>query len=162
MFRIINCICIGLLFLLSLNVTAQEMPPRPLSVFFVQNLSFGAFYPESSGGSVTITPFGVRIPSGSVFLVNMGYLYFEAIFEIDANPGTLVSLLYSTSVLNGSNGSYMLLQLGGSNPQSPVITTGILPARTQIHIGGILTVGNLLSNPPGLYSGIFTITFIQE
>ncbi|MEI6899451.1 MAG: DUF4402 domain-containing protein [Bacteroidota bacterium] len=141
---------------------SQEMPPRPLTVSMVQDMSFGAFFPGDSGGEIILTPFGLRVSSGSVVLVNLGYPYFEAIFEVDAIPGTVVSLLFTTTVINGNNGGSMLLQTGGSEPASPLVTTAVPPGKTQIHIGGKLTVGNPLANPVGLYSGVFPIIFIQE
>lgn len=147
------------------EASCQEMPPRPISVYInpAQGLSFGAFIHGASGGSVIIYPSGSRSTTGSVVPMNMGYSYSAAIFEIDANPGTLVSLAYgSFSTLTGSNGGTMTLQAEGSYPQSPIVTNAVPPARTLVYIGGILTVGNALANPPGSYSGSFTVNFIQE
>ena len=159
----IRVFILQLLFIISVSgIYAQEMPPRPMTVSMVQDMSFGAFSPGDSGGDITLSPFGLRISSGSVILVNLAYPYFEAIFEVDANPGTLVSLLFTTTVITGNNGGSMLLQTGGSEPASPFVATAIPPGKTQIHIGGKLTVGNPLANPAGNYSGVFPIIFVQE
>jgi hypothetical protein len=142
---------------------AQEMPPRPLAVYLEQNLSFGAFYHGFTGGSVILYPDGSRISTGDVVLVNMGYLYFEAIFSIDANPGTLISILNGPpATLTGNTGGFMIMHVGESNPVSPFIATEISPERTRVYIGGVLIVGNSLANPIGDYSGSFMVTFIQE
>ncbi len=142
---------------------SQEMPPRPVSVSLNQNLSFGAFYPGVSGGTVTITSTGVRFAIGSVILVEMGYLYFPAVFLLEGNPGTIVHLLNGPdATLTGSNGGSMTLHLGESTPGDPIIINAAPPDNMQIKLGGVLEVGNQLSNPPGYYNGVFSLMFIQE
>jgi len=146
-----------------LPLQAQEMPPRPIAVYLEQDLSFGAFYHGFTGGDVIIYPDGSRSATGDVVLVNLGFLYFEAVFRVDANPGTLVSVLFgSQSILTGSNGGFMTVEVGESYPVSPFICTAVPPDRTAVSVGGRLIVGNSLANPVGDYSGLFMVTFIQE
>ncbi|HTE29596.1 MAG TPA: DUF4402 domain-containing protein, partial [Chryseolinea sp.] len=64
--------------------------------------------------------------------------------------------------LTGSNGGSMMLGIGSSDPASPFSIVNPSPGRTSINIGGTLTVGNLVANPPGIYTGNFYITFNQE
>jgi len=146
------------------RVCAQEFPPRPISVYAnpAQGLCFGAFYHGVIGGTVIVHPNGIRTTTGDVVPINMGFVISPAQFEIDANPGTLISVLGSTTTLAGSNGGSITLNIGGTSPASPFITTAIPPARTIVYVGGTLTVGNMLANPPGNYSGTFQVTFIQE
>jgi hypothetical protein len=141
-----------------------ENPPRPVVVYVnpAQGLIFGAFYQGSFGGTVIVYPNGSRSTTGSVIQTNQGYSFSPAIFEIDAEPGTLVTILNGPDVtLTGSNGGTISLQIGNADPPSPFIATATSPARTQVRIGGTLTLGSPLANPPGSYSGTFTVTFIQ-
>jgi hypothetical protein len=146
------------------EVQAQEPPPRPVSVTVTaQDLSFGAFCHGAAGGTVIINSDGSRSATGDVVLLNLGYSYSTALYQIVADPGTVISILNGTDVsLPGTNGGFMTLHIGNSNPASPFVTTMVPPIATLINIGGTLTVSNPLANPPGTYSGTFDITFIQE
>jgi hypothetical protein len=153
---------LGLLLVLvaGLPAAAQEKPPRPVQVYPIQNLSFGAFFQGMSGGSVIVFPDGSRSTTGDLIPASMGYLHCPAIFEVDAEPGTIINILNGPdAVLTGSSGGSMILEIGDSEPQSPMIATSL---RTQIRIGGTLRVGSSMANPPGSYSGSFMITLIQE
>jgi hypothetical protein len=144
--------------------TGQEPPPRPMTVTVnpSQNLSFGAFYHGSSGGSVIIYPDGSRSSTGDVVLLNMAILFSPALYDVVANQGTLVSILNgSNAILSGGGGSLTLI-IGASYPVNPFIITTVPPAITQVRIGGTLIVGNAAANPPGNYSGTFNVTFNQE
>jgi hypothetical protein len=169
-----NTICISIMpallaivlfsFIFSFTTYGQEPPPRPITITVSpQGLAFGAFTQGASGGSVIIDPDGTRTSTGDVILLNLGYSYSAALYEIDANPGTVISVLYGAgTTLTGSGGGTMTLTIGNSIPTSPFVTTAVPPARTSFYLGGTLTVGNPASNPPGNYSGTFLITFNQE
>ncbi|NVO21346.1 MAG: DUF4402 domain-containing protein [Bacteroidetes bacterium] len=151
--------------LLAMNLVskAQENPPRPMSVTTFQNLSFGAIIQGYSGGTVIIYPSGSRSVTGDILQANLGYSYYPAIFEVGANPGTLVTIINGPdAVLNGSNGGSMTLHLGDTDPPSPFINTLNPSGLTQVRVGGTLSVGNSLVNPAGSYSGTFSVTFIQQ
>lgn len=158
-------ILLNLLCVLCLTVSAQEPPPRPVMVTFneSQPLAFGAFSPGAVGGTVTVAPDGTRSSAGDVVLLSMGYIFTPAMFYVRANPGTVLSLLVSPPVtLNGSGGGTLTLQVAGSLPASPFVTTLPWPQQTTVLVGGILTIGNIASNPPGNYTGNFNITIIRE
>ena len=148
----------------SLPAKAQEPPPRPITVTVTaQNLSFGAFYHGAIGGTVTINSDGSRSATGDVVLLGLGYPFSTALYEIIANPGTLISILNGPDVsLPGSNGGSLTLHIGDSNPASPFVTTVPYPTPTSLTVGGTITVSNSLANPPGDYSGTFDITLVQE
>jgi len=155
------------IFLLTLlgvfNTQAQENPPRPIGLSLQQGLSFGAFSQSLSGGTVIITPTGIRTTTGSIVLVNQGYMYFPCIIRVQGNPGTVVHLLTGpNAILTGSNGGTLTLQIGNSLPADPIIITMAPPGGTQVYIGGTLIVGNPLANPVGTYMGSFLLMFIQE
>ena len=137
--------------------------PGGISVYPVQNMSFGAFSTGNTGGTIIISTNGSRSVTGDVIALNLGTLYFQAIFDIDAPLGSIVSILNGPdALLTGSNGGSMSMRIGGSDPPSPFITVVSQPARTQVNIGGTLTVGNPAANPRGTYTGTFYITFNQE
>ncbi|MCX6256690.1 MAG: DUF4402 domain-containing protein [Bacteroidia bacterium] len=140
------------------------MPPRPLAVYVnpALGLVFGQFTHGPSGGTIIISPSGSRSATGSVIPLN-GESYSTAIFEIEANPGTIVSMVFGPdAILTGSNGGSMTLQIGGSYPSSPLVTNAVPPLRTLVYVGGTLLVGGPLANPPGSYYGTFYVTFFQE
>ncbi|MEI6682761.1 MAG: DUF4402 domain-containing protein [Bacteroidota bacterium] len=152
-----------LLLMIQFEGVAQEMPPRPTAAFFLQNMAFGAFALTLSGGTVTVSTQGARFATGGVILVNQGELYFPAIFGLQGNPGTIVHVLFGPdAVLTGSNGGSMTLHLEDSYPRDPIIINVAPPGNMQIMVGGTLNIGNLPANPPGHYSGSFSIMFIQE
>ncbi|MCW3120248.1 MAG: hypothetical protein JWM28_4330 [Chitinophagaceae bacterium] len=147
------------IFLCSDPSSANAQP----AVFPVQNLIFGAFYPGNSGGSVIISNTGSRSVTGTVVPLGLGVPFSQAIFEIEAPAGTIVSILTGPDItLSGSNGGSMTLHMGNSQPASPFTTSLAPPSRTPLNIGGTLSVGNALSNPAGSYSGNFSITFNWE
>mgnify|MGYP001768292545 CR=1 FL=1 len=142
---------------------AQEMPPRPVSGGFVQNMAFGAFAPGVSGGTVSLTPQGMRYSTGSIILVDFGYLYYPAIIELSGNPGTILHLVNGPdATLTGSNGGYLTMTIGQSLPGDPIILNADPPAVNQVRIGGTLTVGSIGANPAGFYTGSFSVMVVQE
>ena len=142
---------------------AQEMPPRPVGVSFVQDLSFGAFAPGNNGGTVMVTHNGMRIATGDIILLNLGFLYFPALFELEGLPGTIVHYLAGPdATLTGNNGGFLTLQIGESYPGDPIIINVSPPGKMQVYVGGTIIVGNIFANPSGQYSGYFDVMFIQE
>jgi hypothetical protein len=132
------------------------------SVNSIQNLSFGAFSQGSAGGTLSISHDGLRTSTGTVVPLNLGYAYYQAIFTVDASPGTIISILNGPdAVLTGSNGGSMSLRLGTTEPSSP-FTAAENPTVTQVSMGGTLTVGNAQETPAGVYTGSFFITFNNE
>jgi Domain of unknown function (DUF4402) len=165
--KTILVIGLGFISMLSFGQTdpTDTIPGDPggISVYPVQNMSFGAFSNGGSGGSVIISTNGTRSVTGNVVPLNMGTQYFQAIFDIDAPIGSIVSILNgSDATLTGSNGGSMSMHIGGSDPPSPFITIVAQPLRTQVSIAGTLTVGSAATNPPGNYNGTFYITFNLE
>lgn len=134
-----------------------------LTIYRVQNMSFGAFSIGNTGGTVAISNSGARSVTGDVLGLNMGTPYFQSIFDVDGPPGAIVSIINgANATLTGSNGGFMSMQIGNSSVPSPFIITVAQPARTSVNIGGTLTIGNNAANPPGIYNGTFYITFNLE
>jgi len=159
-FFFLICLSLFLLFSNTYIYAQPENPPHPISATTIRNLAFGAFSQGIVGGTVSIDPYGVRINSGDVILLNLGYLFYAANIEVTANPGTTISITLGPDIsLTDGNGHTMILHLSGLNPNTPFVAT---TAITEIYIGGVLTVGNSLVDPAGNYNGTFSVTFNQE
>lgn len=163
--RFINVVLV--LFLLGgfTEIHSQELPPRPVRVEVIQTLGFGAFYIGNAGGTVNISTSGIRSATGDVVPLNIaGFPYFQALLEIRAHPGTVITfniepVVYLTR--DGGGGS-IRLDAGPSNPLSPIVVTTKFSEPFNLNIGGTLTVGNSVANPPGNYDGQFEIIFMQQ
>lgn len=142
--------------------TTPFPPPRQIQVFNAQGLSFGSFYTGGTGGTVMVSPTGVRTSTGSVVLV--GGMTQAAMFIVELLPGRLVNIMLGSDVtLNrvGGGGS-MIMSIGPTDKGTSFVTSGGHPFRNPVMVGGTLFVGNNSSNPPGNYEGNFSVTFIQE
>lgn len=146
------------------SIFAQEPPPRPVEITVTgQNLNFGAFSHGSSGGTVTVTPGGLRSATGDVVLLSLGISYTPALYQLVGDPGTVVSVLNgSDATLTRTGGGTLSLEIGDSDPSGSFVISTTPPAYTELKVGGILTVSNATNNPPGSYSGTFDITIVQE
>jgi hypothetical protein len=131
------------------------------SIVPVQDLNFGAFYVGASGGSISILANGSRVVMGDVKEINVGtYPYSPAIFEIDSEPGKLISILNGPGTkLYGNNGNVMGLSIMGAQTVSVKSKN---TSKTLVTVGGTLTVNAQQANAAGTYRGSFSITFIQE
>ena len=163
---LLQAIPVMFLLFLQFGLRAQQPPPRPISVSAnpALGLRFGAFFQSTSGGTVIVSPSGIRTSTGAVVLTTVGgYSYGAAEFDIVASPGTLINIVNGPDVtLFGSAGGSMTLHIGNSSPVSPLVTTVSPPSYNAIYIGGTLTVGSPVANPTGSYSGSFSVTFMQE
>lgn len=152
---------------LSVDASGQvRIPPPPQRPIVVnatsQGLSFGAFYHGASGGTISVSPAGGRSSTGSVVPLTLG-TFTPALFEIKGNEGTIITIMNGSDVyLAGSNTGSMKLTIGTSSPASPFVLSLPNPQKTQLLVGGTLTVGNSSANPPGSYSGTFVIIFNQQ
>lgn len=155
------CLLIGMLSVYA-PCNAQEKPPRPIliSVSTAQHLSFGTIIQAGTYGTVTVTYDGVRSATGGIILPNMNSIVTPALFIVDAEPGTLITILNGpTAILTGSHGGSLSLTIGDASTRSPFITR---TKYTDVYIGGTLEVESLSADPAGFYSGTFQVTFIQQ
>lgn len=160
-FWIILVIC----FSYSLKLKAQENPPFPIAVEVstAQFLNFGTFTTGNTGGTVSVDFNGLRISTGDVTLLNFGPTVTPALFDITANPGTIITISNPPSItLNGTNGGSISLSLDSFSKGQSFLATASPPLQTPIYIGGTLTIGNSSASPPGEYNGFVTVTFIQQ
>lgn len=153
-----RCMLMLMLVNFSTRVSAQEF-----SIYTIQHMSFGAFFLGSTGGTIEVGADGSRIVTGDVVPLHLGFTYHQAIFDIEAPVGTIISIMSNAvESLPGSNGGMLTWRIGDTSPISPFITTIASPGRTQINIGGKLQAGGASVNPAGTYSGTILITFNQE
>lgn len=124
-----------------------------------QGLNFGSLYPAGSGGTVTISDDGVRSSTGSIVLFPSAYnvcsftlstprrnrYYF--VFNLD---------IQSPITMTRTGGGSMTLYLNTNGSNSGWSVTQRSPV--TLYMGGTLNVGSVSTNPPGDYSGSFSIT----
>jgi len=147
------------------HIQAQENPPIPIEVEVstVQFLNFGGFAVGNSIGTVSVDANGTRTWTGDVTLLNTGATVSPALFDIYANPGTLINIAHNPSfTLTGTSGQTIELKIDSYNMGKSFITNSNSATPTPIYIGGTLNLGAISANGPGSYSGSITITFIQE
>lgn len=148
------------------SVYAQEQPPRPIkvTVSVAQHLNFGTIVPISdAGGTVEVYHDNSSSKSGDILQLRTSQCS-SALFIVDSEPGVLISIIYPNDSPKLSNGNYYLqMHLSTPNvdnrPTFQFVTRG---KTTYVFIGGTLTVGSMVANPAGAYSGTFPVTFIQE
>lgn len=143
----------------------QQPPPRPINIYVnpTQGLVFGSVFRGANGGSVIIYPDGSRSVTGDIQQAHNGVTFSPAIFEIEANQGTIITIVNGPDViLNGSNGGTATLKIGSSSLGTPFITSVLPPLHTILRIGGTLIIGSPQVTPTGKYSGTFNLTFIQQ
>jgi hypothetical protein len=163
--RIILIITVALLGGAFSAINAQVLPPRPIIVIAnpAQPLAFGAFSPGLNGGMLTVHPDGSRSSTGDVVRFGMGFIYSPAMFYIRANPGTVISMLVNPpATLAGPGGATMSMQVGATLPAMPFVTSVPWQQQTTLLVGGTLTIGDIVANPPGNYTGTFAITLVQQ
>lgn len=148
--------------------SAPDFPQRVATVRSTQALNFGdlTILSGSSGGTVSVDFNGVRSTTGSVVLLNIGNPVQQAIFEVKICPGRMMNVTFpTTTVLTGSNGGSMLLHLGptsiGGSGSTFISNKGCDDVHL-IRVGGTLDMGAIGTNPAGLYSGTFSLTFVQQ
>lgn len=134
------------------------VPSFAQSVSVTQNLSFGTFCPtNNSGGTVSVDFNGNRTFSGNIFLFNSTFN--EAIFTFSAgNKNRNIYLITTNSprtLSRTGGGGSMTLTL---DTPSPATLTVKRNKSASFSIGGTLTVGGIIANPPGDYSGTFRLT----
>jgi hypothetical protein len=162
--KTINYVIFGLIFtFFSISAKAQENPPIPVQVEVntAQNLNFGAFTTGINGGTVIVNWNGNPTATGDVVLLGMGQT--PALFDVTANPGTIITISSQPNIVLTGPAGTMLLNIDSYSTGQTFITTANPPFDTNpVFVGGTLTVGNSSQSPPGQYNGSFTLTFIQQ
>ncbi|MDR5590213.1 DUF4402 domain-containing protein [Christiangramia sp. SM2212] len=157
--------------IISGDLSAQENPPIPTNVEVnpVNVMNFGSFLVNADGGTLSMDYNSIRTPGAGVMLMNSGEPAAAAIFDVYANPGTILRVSHSSPfMLSGTGGGTITLNLDSflANGEEILdgffITTENAEIPNTVFIGGTLTMGQSEASPPGRYSGTITLTFIQE
>lgn len=144
------------------SVTAQvfaEVIPA-LTATETSQLNFGRFSPETQGGSVLVTPDGVRSTTGSVEL--SGGTHNPASFYITGESNATFSIMLPSApaVLTNTATSKMMHVSNWVSTPSQGTGTGLLTRGSQeVKVGATLIVGSMDDNPVGVYTGTYSITF---
>ena len=140
---------VGLLFMLFNNFIASAQ-----NVERTQDLNFGNFVNYGQGGTLTVTPAGIRSYTGEIISKSNPT---PAIFKIYVDAGKTLEITYNRSVtLHGSNGGNVSLLLSDSSGSGSIFTG---PSPTIVKLGGTLTTLAPWATPVGVYSGSFQVTF---
>ncbi len=149
----------------SFAFSQPALPQRFITVSSSQPIHFGTFCVTSSlGGTITVGYDGSRTSTGSIVLLAVAPFAKPAIFEIKICQGRSISINFSPfTTLSGNNGGSLLFEIGPSEiggNGSIFITNSDCDFITPLRIGGTLHISGF--SPPGVYSGNFNITLIQE
>lgn len=145
--------------------SAKTVVVSNLSFLNVESLEFGTFIAGQAGGTVTVSPAGVRTSTGGVILVGgrvqparfagRGRRNRTVLISLDVTPTTLrrvggTETMQLDQITIGSTPTAVLT----TNPQAFRITdpAGIF----NFPLGGRLTVG--ANQAPGDYEGTFSVT----
>lgn len=154
-----------LLMISPFSLIAQENPPIPVQVEVrtAKYLNFGSFTNGGGIGTVSVDYSGQRTSTGDVVLLNFGASPSAALFDVTANPGTIISMQHMSEILlEGSNGGSLILRIDSYSTGSPIfISTAGSNSVNEVYIGGTLKLGTSTA-PPGTYNGTIVIDFIQQ
>lgn len=123
-------------------------------------LYFGKFSPGPQGGEIILTPYNTVMVTGSVYtgpgIHNAASFYVTG--DVDALYTITLPSMPST-LTNTTNAKTMLVTNWSSVP-GPGLGMGKLENGFQtVFVGATLKVGSLYDNPPGIYTGTYSITF---
>lgn len=145
----------------TINIAAQNT----ITAIQTQAINFGAYcLTGKSGGTISVGWDGSRSSTGNIALLTMIPIAQPAIFEIKLCEGQYVCITYaSTSTLSGSNGGSQTFDIG---PTEKGISGSSFSINSDCNFIHSLRVGGTLHIPagaiPGIYSGMFEISFIQQ
>ncbi|WP_026838678.1 DUF4402 domain-containing protein [Gillisia sp. JM1] len=147
-----------------LKSIAQENPPIPIEVKVrtARFLNFGKFTLGTTGGTVVVTPNSQRTQTGEIYLLNLGPTVSSAMYEVKANPGTIITISHDDFFMLSNGGDKIRLDNLTYSVPKTFITTASASSINEIEIGGTLHIGNILGNRAGAYNGTIVITFIQQ
>ncbi|WP_405198740.1 DUF4402 domain-containing protein [Christiangramia sp. LLG6405-1] len=155
--------------LFGLELKAQENPPVPVEVEVrtSRNLNFGSFTAGNSGGNVSVSYDDQRTVDGDIFELNFGQPVSAALFDVYANPGTIIQIqdMGSYTLQNQDTGLEIKLFIDSFSTGQRTFVTQSPNAQTpnEVFVGGTLRIPSDNSgNLPGRYFGTFTLNFIHQ
>lgn len=153
----------------TIEIRAQENPPIPVQVEVrtSRNLNFGSFTAGSTGGNVTVNFDNQRTVDGDIFELNFGQPVSAALFDVYANPGTIVQIEDMGNYILENQDTGLQIQLfinSFSTGQRTFVTQAPnIQMPNEVFVGGTLRIPSDNSgNLPGTYFGTFTLNFIHQ
>ncbi len=125
-----------------------------------QQLNFGRFSPETSGGQIILTPDGIRTAQGTVVLASGTYNPGRFIVTGAPSANFIIQLPGGPVVLvHHASNRTMTVDNWTSNPLSTAEASTQPDGSKEVSVGATLYIGNLQDNPVGIYAGTFQLTF---
>ncbi len=164
-----TALCLLLLLFSIIEIKAQENPPVPVQVEVrtSRNLNFGSFTAGNSGGNVSVSYDDQRTVDGDIFELNFGQPVSAALFDVYANPGTIIQIqdMGTYTLENQDTGLQIDLLINSFSTGQRTFVTQAPNAQTpnEVFVGGTLRIPSDNSgNLPGTYFGTFTLNFIHQ
>ena len=152
----------------NIETKAQENPPVPIQVEVrtSRNLNFGSFTAGTIGGEVSVSYDSQRTINGDIFELNFGEPVSAALFDVYANPGTIIHIQdHGETELNNGSGGIIFLRINSFSTGQRTFVTRMPNAQTpnEVFIGGTLRIpGDNSGTLTGKYQGFFTLDFIHQ
>jgi len=144
----------------NLNATVTAQVIAALTATETVQLNFGRFSPETLGGAILLTPDGVLTTQGTV--IPGGGAHSSASFYITGEPNATfsISLPSGPAILTNTLSSKTMQVTGWQSIPAPGIGSGkLIGGSLTVQVGAALNVGDLNTNPVGIYTGTYSIIF---
>lgn len=153
----------------NIETKAQENPPVPIQVEVrtSRNLNFGSFTAGASGGNVSVSWDSQRAIDGDIFELSFGGSVSSALFDVYANPGTIIQIedMGPFTLTNQDTKIALQLLINSFSTGHRTFVTQAPNAQTsnEVFVGGTLQIpADNSGNLPGRYNGTFTLNFIHQ
>ncbi len=146
------------------QVASFSSPSSQMEVYVTQQLSFGSFSNGTLGGEITISPQGILSVNGSI-IIFPDVTPTPAIFEVKSTPNRIVHIILPThATLTHSKGkaNMTVTDFTSDKANNAFVTVRGNPFINPVNVGGKLKVQSSSINPPGKYTGTFSVIFAYE
>lgn len=146
----------GLLALFAILLpAAASAQPRSIDLVPRGDLHFGSIIASPAGGTVTVTPDGIRTTAGVFGAGGVGYSAGVFDVSVEGAGSTHYQIVLPASITLSSGGSSMIVDTFQSDPANQGQAKP--PARVEtLRVGATLRVGP--NQPGGNYSGSYFVT----
>jgi len=135
---------------------------KDIELRVLSDLAFGSFVTGFTGGTVVISPEGSRSVTAPVIGLALSPVS-SAEFEITTQGKPVIQFNISEPAYlyrSGGSESIMISNFTTNKPSPFVATGGNKP--DIVRVGATLNVQSSAINPPGNYTGTFSVTFIRD
>jgi hypothetical protein len=129
----------------------------------ISTLSFGAFYPGSTGGTINISKEGIRTATGSVILLGSNANISPAVFEIRCPAYTLIHIVIDKRiVVTSDNGGSLICVPEIINRDLRIISPRDSESGFIFRVGAEIYIDGAQNISPGNYSGRINLFVVVE